>query len=181
LDPWIQRLLHFEPHLAPPRSGADKPWTEKPKVIFVFGPIGKIGSRITDHIERRDLSGILREGNVLKVESKTRVEWRDGKATVTERTYFLLAFDEEAAARVERQILTGERVHFGLDSSILGMICQTENVVNAINAPIDTIRRLCKVGQGFELVPDSNPHERQKDYRIISADDKGALEWFTKK
>jgi hypothetical protein len=167
LDPWAKRLLHSEPKLAAPPSGADLPWAQKPKVIFVFGPVGKIGSRSMYHFERRDISSIVRHAEVVRFDGKTRHEWND-RTFEYATTIYLLAFDEVAAARVEQQLIRGDRVHFGLTSDVLGMICQSEHAVIAINAPIDTIRRLClKPGQDLELY--SSPRAREKNYGVFRA------------
>jgi hypothetical protein len=163
VEPWAKRLLHFEPQLAPPTSGAEKPWPEKPDLILVLGPTAKVGYRSLTHFERRDIGHVIRKGDMVRVVGKERFHWRDNKTMEVERTFHLLAFDEAAAERVEKRILSGERVHFGLDADVLGMICQNSSFIHAINAPEEIIRQLC-VEPGLELRLISTPRGKLKTY-----------------
>jgi hypothetical protein len=134
VEEWTKRLLPFEPQLAPPEDGAENPWTEKPKIVIVLGPTSKVGYRILYHFERRDISHVVRQNDTVRIEGTERHQWAD-KTMEFVRTFFLLAFDEAAAERVERQILDGKRIHFGLDADVLGMICRSGHVIHAINVP----------------------------------------------
>lgn len=168
IESWKKSLLRFEPQLAPPESGADKPWAGKPKVILVFGPTGKVGYRGMFHLERQDINRIVRQKDVLTITGKTRHSFADHTSMEMERIFHLLAIDEDAAQRVERQILCGERTHFGLDGQILGMISHGAHVIQAINAPVEIVRRLClEPGLGVSLT--SDPREKHKVYCIIKS------------
>ena len=83
------------------------------------------------------------------------------------RTWFLLSPDATSAEKVEHQLTSGERVHFGFDADIMGMICNSGDHLNTINVPMRTIMQLC-VKAGFELAPWSKPREKQQDYEIVS-------------
>jgi hypothetical protein len=150
LEPWKTRLLHFEPQFAPPESGFEKPWLQKPDLVFVLGPTAKVGYRSLTHFERRDISRVRGNNDIVTVEGKERHRWKDNTTMETPWIFHLLAFDQAAAERVEKRILNGERVHFGLDADVLGMICRSEHWIHAINAPEETVRRLC-VEPGLEL------------------------------
>jgi hypothetical protein len=168
VQPWLNRLLHFEPQLTPPSSGVEKPWVEKPKVIFVFGPVGKVGYRGLTHFERRDISRIVRQNEIVKIEGKTRHSMIGNKTMEFERTFHLLAFDEAAAERVERQIFWGERVHFGLGPDIFGMVLRSGHLLHAVNVPIETIRLHCvEPGHDIQLV--SNPRDKCRIYEFVKA------------
>lgn len=139
---------------------------EKPKVIFVFGPVGKVGYRGLTHFERRDISRIVRQNEIVKIEGKTRHAMAGNKTMEFERTFYLLAFDEAAAERVERQIFWGERVHFGLDADIFGMVLRSGHLLHAVNVPIKTIRHHCvEPGHDIQLV--SNPRDKCKTYEFV--------------
>ena len=157
-----KRLLHFEPQLALPTDGAEKPWIEKPKIILVLGPTTKVGYRLLYHFERRDISQVVRRKDIVRIEGTERHQWADKEMKFV-RTFFLLAFDEAAAERVERQILEGKRIHFGLDGDVLGMICRSGHVIHAINASIEIVRRLC-VETGLDLRQECNPRYKLKTY-----------------
>jgi hypothetical protein len=131
--------------------------------VIIFGPAAKIGSwRTVSHIERRDVFQIGRQADVTRIEGKTR----DGILEI-ERTWFLLSPDATSAEKVEHQLTSGERVHFGFDADIMGMICNSGDHLNTINVPMRTIMQLC-VKAGFELAPWSKPREKQQDYEIVS-------------
>jgi len=142
VDLWTKRLLSFEPQLSQPLTGADKPWVEKPDLVLVLGPTTKVGYRSLTHFERRDISHIIRQNDIVTIEGKERYGWRDGTMEI-DRTFYLLSFDRAAAERVERRILSGERVHFGLDADVLGMVCRSGHVIHSMNVPVETVRRLC--------------------------------------
>lgn len=164
VEPWTKRLLHFETQLAQPANGIDKAWIENPKITLVLGPTSKVGYRSLTHFERRDISHVIRQDEIVTVEGNER--YGSGETTFEiERTFHLLALDSTAAERVERQIISGEKVHFGLDGDILGIICCSGHVINAINAPMETIRRLC-VAPGLDLRPVGGPRHKLKCYEL---------------
>jgi len=164
IEPWTKRLLHFEPDLSQHITGEDKPWLKKPDLVFVLGPTSKIGYRSLTHFERRDISHIVRQDDILTIEGKERYGWRDGTMEI-DRTFYLIAFDGAAAERVERRILSGERVHFGLDADVLGMICRSGHVIHSMNVPVETVRRLC-VEPGLDLRPLGRPRDKLKTYEL---------------
>jgi hypothetical protein len=163
IELWSKRLLHFEPQLAPPESGIGKPWLQKPDLVFVLGPTRKVGYRSLTHFERRDINRIVRDKEIVSVEGKERHHWKDNRTTETSWTFHLLAFDEAAAERVEARLFNGERVHFGLDADVLGMICRSNHWIHAINAPEEVVRRLC-VKPGLELRPVGSDRYKLKMY-----------------
>lgn len=170
VQPWINRLLRFEPQLASTGSGANKPWQEKPKIIMVFGPVGKVGYKGLTHFERRDVSLIVRRNDIVKLEGKTRHLMRDSKVIEIDRTFYLLAFDEAAAERVERQMMLGERIHFGLDADIFGMVLRSGHWLHAINFPTEMVRRHClKPGEDISLT--SNPRDKYQTFELVRVGD----------
>ena len=134
----------------------------------MLGPTTKVGYRSLTHFERRDLSHVIRKSDIVTVDGKERYHWRDNRTMEIERTFHLLALDEGAAERVEKRILSGERVHFGLDADVLGMICRSNHVISAINAPEETIRRLC-VEPGLELRLISTPRNRPRLRHLLAS------------
>jgi hypothetical protein len=166
IDPWIKRLLSFEPHFLPDTIDPEQPWASKPKIVLVFGPVGKVGYRSLEHFERKDISRIIRQRDVITVTGVTRHHLSKGKTREIERTFYLLATDDAAAERVEREIFRGQRIHFGLDGDIFGMMERSGHVIHAINASPDTIRKLCtKPGEDISLR--SPPGGKLKMYYVV--------------
>lgn len=145
IQKWVNRLAHFEPQLLT-TSGADKTWSEKPPVVLMFGPTSKVGSRRMIHFERKDISQITRQKDLVTIMGKERIT----STMSRERKAYLLALDETAAQRIERQLMYGEKIHFGLSADLLGIVSRSDDVVRAINVPAETIRQLC-VEPHFEL------------------------------
>lgn len=165
---WTRRLCDCEPDLLRDReSNEGKTWVEKAKIILVFGAIGKVGYRSLFHLERRDVARIVRKGEIVTIAGKTRHRYADGTCTELERVFHLLTLDDEAAVKIERELLHGNRIHFGLDGTLLGMICTSGGFIHAINAPLETIRKLCLKGNEV-LTLESRPQEKHKLYYIES-------------
>jgi len=175
MERWTNRLLYFEPQLAPAQFQPGKPWGSRPKVVLVFGPTAKVGYRGMSHLERQDISQIVRRNDVLTITGKTRHRFADQTPIELEETFHLLVIDEVAAQKVEQEILYGGKIHFGLDGQILGMISHCADVIHAINAPLDMIRKLC-LRPGLELNLMSPPREKHKMYFIVESQLKASLE-----
>jgi hypothetical protein len=90
---WANRLLKFHPHLAIPTSGIDRPWTGKPRLVFVLGSVSKVGYRPLVHLERRDIKGILRQDDMIRVEGIERLPGVSDKEIEIELTIHLVAVD----------------------------------------------------------------------------------------
>jgi hypothetical protein len=166
VDVWVKRLLDFEPQLAVAVPSGDKSWTEKPKVVIVFGSVGQVGYRSMFHIERRDINRIVRRGDVVNLDAKVRYHYADGTHLEFEYTFYLIGVDEVAAEHIERHLLRGERIHFGLDKDIFGLVSRRGESVHAINVSPDRIHELC-VPPGFELRLRSRVSEKHKRYELI--------------
>jgi hypothetical protein len=167
-DVWVKRLLEFEPQLAFAVPSNDKSWTGKPKVVIVFGSVGQVGYRSMFHIERRDINRVVRRGDVVNFDAKVRYNYADGNHLEFEYTFYLIGIDEGAAEHIERHLLRGERIHFGLDSDIFGIISRRGESLHAINVSPQRIRDLC-VPPGFELRLTSAPREKHKRYELTGA------------
>jgi hypothetical protein len=166
IDGWVNRLLHFEPRLAPVISSTEQSRDRKPKVIIVFGAVNKVGYRHMFHLERSDISCVMRQEKIIMLKGKTRHSFSDGKTMEVERTFHLLTSDEEAAERIEDQIIHAKKTHFGLNVDVVGMLSRSDSFIHAINVPVETIRSLC-VEPLLDLVLSSNPREKHKLYEVV--------------
>jgi len=166
-DIWVTRILEFEPQLAGSVPGNDKTWTQRSKVVFVFGSVGKVGYRSMVHVERRDIKRIVRHEDVVSLEGKVRHDFGDGTSLEFDHSFYLVGVDENSAGRIEQYLLRGERVHFGLDKDIFGMLSRSGESVHAINVSQARIQSLC-VPPGFELRLTSRPNQKHKRYELIS-------------
>lgn len=163
LSSWQKRFLQYEDETSVRKVDVKMRWTERPKVILVFGAEQLIGYGGLFHLERQNIGCIQRHHEVVTVVGLTKYyelveHWR----------FHLLTEDESAAQKIESELLAGERIHFGLDSQIVGMIAHKHKVgrVYAINVPEDRIHKLClRQGQSLELV--SPPSAKRKSYNII--------------
>lgn len=163
LSPWKNQFLQYEDETLVQKSDAKMRWTERPKVILVFGAEQLVGYRGLFHLERQNIGCIQRHHEVVTVVGQTKYyelveHWR----------FHLLTEDESAAQKIESQLLAGERIHFGLDGQIVGMIAHKHKVgrVYAINVLEDRIHKLClRQGQSLQLV--SPPGAKRKLYDII--------------
>jgi hypothetical protein len=108
---------------------------------------------------------VIRQRDIVIIEGKEQYHWQDGRVMEIERKFHLLALDEPAAERVERQILLGERVHFGLDIDIFGMICTSGDIIYAINVHENIVRKIC-APRGYELRLFGNPRHKLKGYKL---------------
>lgn len=164
---WIDRILRFNPDLAPPTLVDNRRWEEKPRVIVVFGPTKKVGYRHLYHLERKDISYIKRQKEVLTLAATERHKFADKSNMEVERLFHLINLDEDASRSVENDIKRGERVHFGLDGKTLGIIVNNGGYIHALNAPLEMVRNLCLAhGENLELI--SNPREKAKSFRVCS-------------
>jgi len=168
IEEWKRRLLEFEPDLASSANTRKESWTDRSKVVFVFGPTCKVGYRSLFHFERRDIAEVLRKGKFLTIKGATRHLYADNSEVQLERIVFIVAADADACKRVERQIFDGEKVHFGLDCDIVGMIVRSGEFVHAMNVSVEIVRSLA-LGKGEDIRLESNPRRKHRLYLIAEA------------
>ena len=163
IQEWQNRFLDIEPHFSPPPSGEGKPWLEKPKVILVFGATHKVGYRSLFHLERSRFTQIKRQKEILTI--PTSIKYGGSPEIVLDWTFHLITTDATAAQRVEKEILSGKKTHFGLNVDIVGMIARGDDVIQAINVPESKICEICLVKRQ-SLIPNSGPREKHKIFCI---------------
>jgi len=163
IQKWQERLLRNEPKLVPPTSGKNKPWASKPKVILVFGATHKVGYRSLFHLERPKIDRIVRQQEILTVSAT--IQYGNKPEQAHDWTFYLLTSDEAAACRVEQEIIVGEKIHFGLDQDIIGMVARAGHVIHVINVSIERVSDLClKDNEALENILD--PRNKHKVYCI---------------
>lgn len=165
LQPWLDRLLHYEPDLCYSPYTPNRSQTEKPKITLVFGPVNKVGYRYLYHLRRENIS-LIRKCDRLTIVGPIQYGFADGKELKLDWEFHLLTENQAAAKKIEQEMITGKKLHFGLDLDIVGMIARSSYTVHAINVPVEMIREICLVeGQSLEL--DSNPRDKHKLFHIV--------------
>ncbi len=162
---WQERLLRYEPDLSFQKESASKTWRQKPKVILVFGPEKLVGYRGLFHLERQNIDCVQRHNEVITIIGRIKLRFADNKEIVENWKFHLLTEDESAALQIENQLLKGDRIHYGLDCQIIGMIAHEGPHVYSINIPDAIIGKLC-FGEKQFLKLVSPPNEKRKSYII---------------
>ena len=170
LQLWQERLLNYEPDLALQTDNTQRPWAHKPKVILVLGPQSLVGYRGLFHLERQNIDRVLRHHEVITIIAQTKMRFADKSEFVEVWRFHILTDSKSAACEIEKQILNGDKIHFGLDVQIIGMIAHEyeKNEIYAINVSEALVRKLClKEQQSMKLK--SSPTERVKAYDVVSS------------
>jgi hypothetical protein len=157
---WEEKLVRSQPDLSPSSLPATTVWNERPRIVVVFGPVRKVGYRDLYHIPRNDTFQLIRTGEILKI--KCNVDDFPSKDIWT----FIFVMDDPAAAeKVEREILWGNRIHFGLDRDIVGIVSLRYGAIHSINVAEKDLRELCSLGEvPLRLI--TRPIQKHKVYFI---------------
>lgn len=165
---WQERLLSYEPDLVFQTDKSRRSWAQRPKVILVLGPQSLVGYRCLFHLERQNINRVLRHHEVITIIAQTKMRFVNKTEFVESWKFHILTDGESSACEIEKQIVNGDRIHFGLDVQIVGMMAHEyeRNEIYAINVPEVLISRLCLDEQQC-LKLKSSPKERVKAYDVM--------------
>ena len=168
LDAWDEMLVRAEPDLAPPAPTTHRRWSERSKLILVFGTRDEVGYAALYHLERDRIQSLVRTGAEISIRATIDNPYEKDPAKLW-WTIHLITPSERHAERLEGRLLSGRQVHFGLEDDICGMIACNQNHVAAVNVPPDTLKRRCS-RPGKVLALTSPLRQKHKTYCYWPAD-----------
>lgn len=162
LDVWDEMLLRAEPDFAPLVPNGDQKWSDRSKLILVFGTRDEIGYAALYHLERDRIKSLVRNGTEISIRATIHNQYEKDPEKLWWIIH-LLTPSERHAERLEGRLLSGGQVHFGLEDDICGMIACNQNHIDAVNVEPDALKRHCgKPGMVLALV--SPPRQKHKTY-----------------
>jgi hypothetical protein len=168
LTAWDEKLIEAEPDLAPPALKLDGQWSERSKLVLIFGTPDEVGYAALYHLERERIQSLIRRGSEISIRATIANQYQKDPEKLW-WTLHLLAPSSLHAERLESRLLSGGQIHFGIGDDISGMIACHQDSVQAVNVEPKTLKRLCgKDGMVLALI--SAPRFKHKSYTYWPAD-----------
>ena len=168
LTAWDEKLIQAEPDLAPPTPKLDGQWSERSKLVLVFGTRDEVGYAALYHLERERIQSLIRRGSEISIRTTVANQYEKNPEKLW-WTIHLLTPSSLHAKRLEGRLLSGGQIHFGIGDDIAGMIACHHDSVQAINVEPKTLKRFC-AKDGMVLALISAPRYKHKSYIYWPAD-----------
>lgn len=168
LTVWDEKLVSAEPDLALPKAEEGAIWTDRPKLVLVFGQRSDVGYAALYHLERNRIQNLTRRGSAVTLRASIHNRYQTDPEKLW-WTFHLLAPSTFHAQRLEGRLLSGEQIHFGIGDDITGMIACHGNTIDAIDVDPETLKRFCS-RDGMRLALISPPRLKHKSYVYFPAD-----------
>jgi len=159
---WTDKFLRSHPEFARERSSSERPWSERPPIVLVFGTRDEVGYAASFRLERTRIEGIKRIGKELFLRSTI--------ANPYEKLWWdfrICSPNPIQAERLESRFLSGEQIHFGIGDDISGMIAANEHIVHFTNVETELIKR-CYSRDGMILLSFTSRRFRHKTYHYCA-------------